>query len=204
MAKMSWQYVAGFFDGEGSVGLYQTGGLGNSRFGLSIGQSERNGGYEVLCEIRDFLIEHGVTTKSIAKSCTSGRRGNPMFTLQLNKLESVRLFLAGTFPYLRVKKVVAQDILRYMKMYPSMLHIRLELKKSMGRWVHPLTERMVMEMRVLRALRGLTWVQLGKMYGVPTSTAGAAGRGQNWKSLAPFIGDNQAYQQYYPSRQFTY
>lgn len=113
---MNWAYVARFFDGEGSVSPQ---GLRTTCLTIIVTQAGDTG-KEVLEEMRDFMasegigsklaprVEHYPNRKPVYRLCTSG----PRAALMLKKM----------FPYLRVKKVIAQDVIRFRKMYPSIWH----------------------------------------------------------------------------------
>jgi hypothetical protein len=60
---MSWQYIAGFFDGEGSIGVTngeKRGGSGNAK--LALHQSDTRG-LVLLSEIQEFLFDHGIASR---------------------------------------------------------------------------------------------------------------------------------------------
>jgi len=100
---MNWQYIAGFFDGEGCI-MY---GMGQNSISIT---QKRN---KVLYDIQKFLFgndlqSHVYTTKSTGVS-----------RLCISKTADTVRFLEGIFPYLIVKKVEAQDMLRNCKLYPS-------------------------------------------------------------------------------------
>ena len=122
---INWGYIAGFFDGEGSVGLSRNKRTGNARFYVSIAQSEKNDGFWVLSKVAEFLRAHGVSVKSVS--------GSTNFNLQINNLSGIRAFLEGVLPYLMVKKVLAQDCLRYLIMYPDLTPYRYEIRRMLGK-----------------------------------------------------------------------
>jgi len=106
--KMDWGYVSGFFDGEGTVNppLGQKRGYGRVCFY----QNDR----AVLEEIKFFLELHG-TYFSICPGKLNGLQ------LQAKDDDSSHKVLEFMLPYLRVKKVIAQDVLRFRKAFPSIL-----------------------------------------------------------------------------------
>lgn len=107
---MNWNYLAGFFDGEGCI--YFRVGAWNKKIHITQ-KGER--GRKVLSEIQDFLQEHGI------KSQLTLRSGTDYWMLWLCAQKDMTNFLYGVFPYLRVKKLEAQDLLRYFKLYPSIV-----------------------------------------------------------------------------------
>jgi hypothetical protein len=112
---MNWCYMAGFFDGEGTV---QPKGQHNGcslQLIASMVQVER----KVLDDIAEFLAAHG-----IASTIRTELRNNPKwrtcYRLDIKgRRESVCDFLRSMLPFLIVKKVIAQDCLRYAKLFPS-------------------------------------------------------------------------------------
>ena len=125
MAGMSWQYIAGFFDGEGclwgnhcdSVGIYQGGDIGR----------------EVLAEIQMFLFRYAATSnirikRRSDKDKSNIHRNKVMYELTIGNRESMRIFLSNILPYLRVKRILVQDYLRYNKMYPGLVYTESYLR----------------------------------------------------------------------------
>lgn len=117
MAMMSWQYVAGFFDGEGSVGTASH--CSGRKASAYIAQSGAQG-LLVLQEINSFLAEQGIRSSVFQTGIATGhKRTMPSYRLGVGGFGSVEKFLRGVFPYLRVKKAAAQDILRYCIIFPN-------------------------------------------------------------------------------------
>lgn len=105
---MSWPYIAGFFDGEGNVRL--SGSLSSVQ--LSLHQSGKRG-KKVLETIRDFLLnEHGISSRVAERE--ERTKNQPMFRLYIYNRVGVVMFIHGVMPYLHVKKVECQDLLRYL------------------------------------------------------------------------------------------
>lgn len=112
---LSWQYIAGFFDGEGCVRIATN----KSRTGcpqLSIHQADRRG-LVLLEEIREFLSTHGIQGHMRTEARLTGA-GKPMYRLYLSSRHSVSAFIAFVFPYLHIKKLESQDVVRYLRMFP--------------------------------------------------------------------------------------
>lgn len=116
--RMNWEYIAGFFDGEGCVSTgpnAQRKGAFNTR--ICIAQSG-NEGKTVLTLMKVFLETHGIQSSI----CDRGvRRGTnrPMFILRMWSRLSVERFLAAMLPLVSVKRVVVEDTLRFLRLYPS-------------------------------------------------------------------------------------
>lgn len=105
---MSWEYLAGFFDGEGCI-YYRLG-----KFNLKCHISQKGArGKRLLTEIMEFLAERAV------KSSLQLRKDTDYYILWLCGRENVIRFLSGMLGYLRIKKLEAQDLLRFFRIYPS-------------------------------------------------------------------------------------
>lgn len=118
MAVMNWQYIAGFFDGEGCVRIHQGG--RNLSPQLSLHQS-RDRGRSLLEEIRLFLAENGIKSNlQKHRDYVTERNGiQSMYRLYIYNNQGALEFIKGVFPYIRIKKVECQDIWRWLIMYPS-------------------------------------------------------------------------------------
>jgi hypothetical protein len=101
-----WIYLAGFFDGEGSIAV-RTG-----HVHVSMAQSHKIG-LKVLSEIQMFLLTQ------IRKASITLHKKDDCYSLWVCDRSDVKTLLTRMLPYLRVKKAQAQDVLRYMKMYPK-------------------------------------------------------------------------------------
>lgn len=115
---MTWEYVAGFFDGEGNVGNAHGSGHYSPR--ISVSQAFTRG-KQLLAKIQSFLALHGIDSKLSVKV---GRRNKlsstPMNCLVVNGREKVAKLAAKLLPYSQIKKLELQDTLRYMRMYPAL------------------------------------------------------------------------------------
>lgn len=114
--RMSFEYIAGFFDGEGSI--YAPIGRNVHTPHLALPQSGPEG-KQVLDEIAAFLESKGIDVYRMHPRLTSKIGKKPMHTIEIGNMKSATLFLQAVLPYLRVKKVKAQDVLRFVKMCPS-------------------------------------------------------------------------------------
>jgi hypothetical protein len=130
---MSWKYIAGFFDGEGSISVVTRAATSTSCVTISLGQSSDLEGEfpEVLVRISRFLhdcgIRHGVYnngglngrvgTLPDGRTITTKRVG---YHLQIPNRAGVETFLRGVRPFLVVKKTKCEDVLRFLKLYPEM------------------------------------------------------------------------------------
>lgn len=110
---MSWQYIAGFFDGEGNVSIP----LGVSSLNVGIVQAGDTG-LELLERIVSFLEEQGIRSR-IDRSRKLEPNRKKVYKLYLSAKNAER-FLRRVLPYIHIKKVVSQDVLRYRTLYPGM------------------------------------------------------------------------------------
>lgn len=109
---MKWAYIAGFFDGEGNVGMP----LGHNCPLLNITQAG-DVGRLLLEEIKDFLATEGIHCRIESVSIVLNHK--PCYRIRMNA-GSVVAFLVKVMPYLRIKRTIAQDVLRARKMFPSL------------------------------------------------------------------------------------
>lgn len=115
--KVTIEYIAGFFDGEGCVSTHQNrarrGAFGTS---ISIGQSGDEG-RQILAAIQTWLTDRGVNSYLLLRKRKAQYR--PMWVLSVMARPSVTAFLALLRPHVSVKKTVVEDTLRFLKLYPS-------------------------------------------------------------------------------------
>ncbi len=115
---VTWPYVAGFFDGEGCIAHVNPGKIS---WRVSITQTD----VHALDLVTEFLNSNGIKTfrhndskPFTGKSGHMGRR--PCFSIWMGGRTGVVNFLSAVLPYLIVKKIQAQDLLRFLKMYPDL------------------------------------------------------------------------------------
>lgn len=116
--RMNFDYIAGFFDGEGSVStMCFTHRTGLQATIVTLSQSGTEG-LRILTAIRDFLGVEGIK----GYIHTQARRANyrVMHHLKISARDSVVRFLEAMLPRSSVKFVVTQDTLRFHKLYPSL------------------------------------------------------------------------------------
>lgn len=109
---MNWAYIAGFFDGEGNVCMP----LGSNTVLLNITQAGDRG-RETLEEIITFLESHKIQANYRKRQDIVNRK--PVYMLWVRPTYAA-LFLLGVLPYLRIKRTIAQDILRAKLLFPSL------------------------------------------------------------------------------------
>jgi hypothetical protein len=101
---LSWPYIAGFVDGEGHIRIQGAG------VQVSVFQS-RERGRLVFIEMQNFLKGHGI------KSAIHLRKDGQYCLYSCGRDNAVP-FMRGMLPYLRIKKLEVQDILRYLRLFP--------------------------------------------------------------------------------------
>lgn len=137
MAKMSWVWIAGFFEGEGNV-FWQEGkkGTKQSLHGrATIGQKAK----APLQEIHDFLIEQGFCEPSFyLRRANTSLRSTECWILTINRRDDVIRFYSEISSYLIEKKAQAEFVLNRLTQNrderDSILLRAAELKKSGMSW----------------------------------------------------------------------
>lgn len=115
---ITWDWLGGFFDGEGSVTLQQHHVWG-SGISVDLPQSGPEG-LTILTEIKQFLLENHIETNALYVIPPIGLSKKTPYRLKVNKRESVILLLSQLIPYLRIKKIKVQDYLRHIKVFPTL------------------------------------------------------------------------------------
>jgi intein/homing endonuclease len=142
---INWAYIAGFTDGEGTI---------DSRGGyMRIYQKQ----IDVLYRIQEFLKTHGIESTIATRRA---RKTNFLVIgseshLQLNSIEMLKL-LPKLLPYLIVKKTVAQDFLRYKRIFPPMSPLRAA---KLGREVSTSTYGMGLHDKIARDSETGRWAK---------------------------------------------
>lgn len=117
MAEMTWQYVAGFFDGEGCISTEWNRARRGMNFRVQLCQSGREG-QDVLEEIKEFMAERRIHSTMCHRS--KHGRNRQMHVLVVSSRESILRCLVAVLPHLRIKKVKAQDLWRFLRLYPAL------------------------------------------------------------------------------------
>lgn len=130
---LSWEYIAGFFDGEGCVTVSGTAARGQrrraeTRVKIQITQTGQRG--------KDLFDEMAIWLKERGIACKFSRyvHRNPLYrvrwVLMVNSRDSQLRFIEGILPYCYIKKTELQDCLRLMKLYPADKSVRSFLMKE--------------------------------------------------------------------------
>lgn len=112
---MDWKYLAGFFDGEGYIGIMSTDSFYFAPR-VQISQSAERG-RQLLEEIQVFLSARGIKSHSTKPRIAEGNK--PMYNLYTSSRKDLIAFVENILPYLKIKKPEAQDAWRFLKMFPS-------------------------------------------------------------------------------------
>ena len=114
---MTWEYLAGFFDGEGTTGIYAHNTAHyQPRWGIT--QSETRG-LALLEEIEEFLQTQNIKICPIYKRQSLNPRHAVSYLMQTNNRVSVQRILRGLLPYLRIKREEAEYVLNYIELHPD-------------------------------------------------------------------------------------
>ncbi len=115
--RLDWSYVAGIFDGEGCVNI----GAGSGSVSSTIAQSGPKG-LVLLEDIATFLRINGIRCVVYSTGLAgTGRRKLESYRLSVYSFKEAAKFLSCVIPMLRIKRTVAQDLIRYVTLFPSIV-----------------------------------------------------------------------------------
>jgi hypothetical protein len=121
---LSWPYIAGFFDGEGNISLGRQKRCGDdaySRGALRIHITQAGDrGKRLLDEIAVFLRDAGITART-GVHFKGDDKHQRSYRLRIDGFRGCIPFLTALFPYLHIKKLEAQDVLRYNRLFPTLV-----------------------------------------------------------------------------------
>lgn len=112
-AMMTDSYIAAFFEAEGTVGTP----VGSSNLSAVIPSTD----LEVLESIRVHLAGHGIESRIYVRKLIGGQLGKKQqWSFQVMGRPHVTEFYRLIIPYMNIrrKKASAQDLLRYLKLFP--------------------------------------------------------------------------------------
>lgn len=121
--RLSWQYVAGFFDGEGHVGMVRQkkcgeGHYSNGSIRASMVQSRERG--RILLEaVSKFLSNYGIKS-TVGVHHPGDERCSRSYHLRMTGYRSVIPFLQQCMPFIWIKKSEAEDLIRFYRAFPSL------------------------------------------------------------------------------------
>ena len=116
--RVNWDYIAGFFDGEGSIStMNYTWRSGVASTVVTLSQSGEEGRV-ILEKIMAFLLENGI--KSYISTAKRPEKYRQMRNLRICSREGVMRFLMAMRPRVSVKKVGVEDNLRFLMIFPTL------------------------------------------------------------------------------------
>ena len=123
----SWRQVAGYFDGDGTIG---TSDISNQPYKLSLQLVFVDQSYDQLLTVKEFLTKHGIRTSNILK-----RSDGSAFELAISEFVSVKKMLRRMIPFLCKKEIEARAALGYYegKMTGNQLLAVFRLEVEAGR-----------------------------------------------------------------------
>lgn len=104
LKPISWEWLGGWFDGEGCIAVRRDKRNGNVNIWLQFHQHSVSG---VLFEIREFLESRGMVTYY--------RDAQAHSSIQVSRKNDVQICLKRLSPYLRVKREHALECLDYLR-----------------------------------------------------------------------------------------
>jgi hypothetical protein len=106
--KISWEWLAGFYDGEGCLSLSKGISKGYDTYSAQIDLVNTN--FPVMEAIVQFLADHGISvyvnkTKNIGTfHRDANRKHKQRMNVRIARLKNVKLFLAHITPFLILKR----------------------------------------------------------------------------------------------------
>lgn len=117
--QITWEWLGGFFDGEGSTGIRSNG--HENSFGYypitTLVQTKERGRL-LLERIKAFLTEEGIVSCVVIQRKVSKPNWSIPYALQIGSREGAERLLTKIMPYLEIKRTEAQDVLRTLKIFP--------------------------------------------------------------------------------------
>jgi len=116
---ITWPYLAGFFDGEGSLGTYNNNSRAGGNSTLTLCQSGERG-REVLVAIKAFLGEHGIPSYLSDRKASDGpiMTRQALWYLRVVGRKNLLKLLPAIRPYVIVKKQIVEDTYRFWILNP--------------------------------------------------------------------------------------
>jgi hypothetical protein len=121
---MNWSYAAAAWDGEGSMGL-----TGDARRPGSIlpymqlTQSNKYRGFRMIEELSNFLRTHDIQTHidvvdDRGRITGGGKRNYETSRITIRSYHNIVTMLRHIIPYMITRKQTAQDLLRFLVLFP--------------------------------------------------------------------------------------
>lgn len=131
--KMNWNYIAGFFDGEGCLAHHKyidTKGVHRGTYKIIISQKE----IKVLKEIQKFLEKNNIETFWLKRNDLRWTGGRIIHNLGISKFLSVRRFLENILDKTIVKKQQIKEALNdnnYTKKWTQLSNFEIKQAKTL-------------------------------------------------------------------------
>lgn len=107
---MTWEYVAGFFDGEGCIGYHKRA-YGRYVYAFVSQGVVNERESSVLAEMQKFLRAHGVDA---SLTCETNAAHPQVWRLKTSAAISCDLWLKAMLPHLRVKQAKAREAIAFI------------------------------------------------------------------------------------------
>ncbi len=106
---MTWEYIAGFFDGEGTI---CPGGVSSAgSYGAHINMSQSRPQQQILYIIQEFLDSKGINSSIMILPIVYRKNNNIAYRLTVTNAKNIYMFLMEVLPHLIVKKEQAVDLI---------------------------------------------------------------------------------------------
>jgi hypothetical protein len=112
---VNWSYIAGFFDGEGSIHM-PMGFKKLKRPTVVIYQTDKG----VLLQIQEFIKQFGINSTLDDVQYKNHWTKKLIYRLRPHALVDVRKFLYHIAPHLILKRQLAEDAWRWARVYPAL------------------------------------------------------------------------------------
>jgi hypothetical protein len=147
MNFISWAYIAGFFDGEGCIGIYPAPTGRSTRVLVEMCQAEPR--EQVLFEIQEFLEAQGI---SFTHRVTPAKgRCKPVHKIYTVNRAVASEFLKQIEPFLRVKRAKAKELIAWADENPARRGARRRpIKKSRVKEMQRMSEAGISQEKIGR------------------------------------------------------
>jgi len=125
---MNWDYIAGFTDGEGSIGFVRGGRDGMyTPPRVTWGQKDR----ATLEAIKEFLVDHGFHPHFYyVPPNAAKRRPNGIYMMNLQRRDEIQRFCEEIQPRVLLKALPCEKVLQWLKDHPRRYHTA-ELERAL-------------------------------------------------------------------------
>lgn len=168
---VNWAYIAGFFDGEGSICL--NGNRGFLSYVVHLPQAEQR--VKCLYDIKEFLESEGLhVSLNERKHKQQNENRSRMFNIRIARRNDVMKFIEGIMPFVIGKKLLSQDTWRFFRIYPE-----LRRGKVMGKISQQIADRIKQE-----CASGRKQCDIANDFGVHRATVSNIFNGKSWRGIS--------------------